>query len=246
VIISAWVTHLNAKFVFLRCLNVIGAISIYAGLFLYEDEDGQFQNRVQQWWVRTDDLAKASCSKVATFMRGIARLTAIFLDRLFGRPVYRHLLRLIGISICFSMASAFLSGLLIPSLLHAKTKLPLVGVNIEIEWLGWFVYFLALALVPALYTSKWWLRIWGVVVASQLLPLLSFLLFLFVHYSPQTAGLGIEVLLLVFSTSLFCDVLYISLSHICLSTSQKLTASVELSYLSLETFYYLVLHWLLQ
>lgn len=198
--------HIHIGYFFLRCLNVIGGFCLYAGLFLYEDEEGRFQNRVQQLWVKVDDVANASRSHVAAFMQEVARLTGIFLDSLFGVPI--RYLRLIGISICFSMASFFLSVLL--SIAFNKgPKVPDGGNSTIRATIISLIYFLFLALVPAITTNKWCLRLWGAVVMCQLLPLLSFLLFLRVHYSPQRAALGIEVFLILFATSLIFDVLYI-------------------------------------
>ena len=33
-----------------RFLNVIGWIFLYAAIFLYEDEEAQIHNRIEEWW----------------------------------------------------------------------------------------------------------------------------------------------------------------------------------------------------
>jgi hypothetical protein len=40
----------------LRALaGIAGATAIYAALFLYEDEQGKIENRLNEWWIRLDD-----------------------------------------------------------------------------------------------------------------------------------------------------------------------------------------------
>jgi hypothetical protein len=94
-------------------LRVLGAVLICAGLFLYEDEEGRFQNKVEEWWIKLSDKQKAARSKVAAFMQEVARLTESGFDRLFGRRLFS--LRVIPISIYLSFASAFLMVLIATS-----------------------------------------------------------------------------------------------------------------------------------
>jgi hypothetical protein len=86
---------------------LIGILTIYAALFLYEDDEGKLQNRIEIWWIRLNDLEKSSRLRLATFAQAIAQLTGRFLDCLFGKPL--RLLRLAGISLSFSAASFYVS-----------------------------------------------------------------------------------------------------------------------------------------
>ena len=218
-VVGLAVVHLHLRYVFLRFLNGIGMLCLYAGLFLHEDEEGRFQNRIQQWWVKVDDLAKVSHSRAATFMREIARLAGAFLDRLFGSPI--RPLRLVGVSVCFSIASFCLSALLSIAFVGTAKFHPSVGKSIL-----WLIYFLFLALMPAISTDKWYLRIWGSAVLIQLLPLLRFLLFLGRRRGPLAGLLGFEVVSVLLVVSLIFDLLYLYVTR----TALKYAAKVERTY----------------
>ena len=66
-------------------LHLLGLVIICAYLFLYEDEEGKVQNKIEEWWIKLSDKQTASRSKVAAFMQEVARLTGSGFDRLFGR-----------------------------------------------------------------------------------------------------------------------------------------------------------------
>jgi hypothetical protein len=56
-------------------LHALGAVFICAGLSLYEDEEGRFQNKIEEWWVKRSDKQRESRSRVAAFMQEVTRLT---------------------------------------------------------------------------------------------------------------------------------------------------------------------------
>jgi len=91
-------------------LHLLGAVLVCACFFLYEDEEGKIQNKVEEWWVTLSDRQKQSRSKIAAFMREVARLTGSGFDRLFGSGLFS--LRVIPVSIYLSFASLFLLILL--------------------------------------------------------------------------------------------------------------------------------------
>src|SRR5258707_1142858 len=82
-------------------LHVFGVVLICAGLFLYEDEEGRFQNKVEEWWIALSDKQKASRSRIAAFMQEVARLTGSGFDRLFGQRLFS--LRVVPVSIYLSI-----------------------------------------------------------------------------------------------------------------------------------------------
>src|SRR5713101_120402 len=86
---------------FFACLA--GGSLLYPALFLYEDEQGQIQNKLEEWWVRSSDKQSAVLSRHATFMRQIAGLCTDALDRLFGSKFISA--RAFSVSVCYSMAS---------------------------------------------------------------------------------------------------------------------------------------------
>src|SRR5579863_3490454 len=127
-------------------LHVLGGFLICAGLFLYEDEEGKFQNKVQEWWIKLSDKQNLSRSRVAAFMQEVARSTERGFDRLFGRNLLS--LRVIPISIYLSFASIFL--LILLTVPRSKYT---AGTSRQMAF-GIFVFFLALALVPAFSKNR--------------------------------------------------------------------------------------------
>jgi len=61
-----------------------GCVFLYLAFFLYEDERGQIQNRLEQLWVSIDDEARRARDTNAAFMRGIVRIVSNTFDRVFG------------------------------------------------------------------------------------------------------------------------------------------------------------------
>jgi len=64
---------------------VIAAIAFYFALFLYEDEEKQWQNRLDSLWVAIYDRARLTTSTTTALINTIAAAYSNFLDRLFGR-----------------------------------------------------------------------------------------------------------------------------------------------------------------
>ena len=89
---------------------VAGALSLYAALFLYEDDQGRIENRLEEWWVRLDDQRNAAVSRHTAFMREVARLAGRGFDRLFGHRLFS--LQAFGASSALSMSTfwAMLGG----------------------------------------------------------------------------------------------------------------------------------------
>jgi|ERR1700674_3786557 len=186
-------------------LRAIGAILICAGLFLYEDEEGQFQNKVEQWWIGLSDVQKASRSKVASFVQEVARLTGEGFDRLFGQSLFS--LRIVPISIYLSFASCLLViFIMLPRLNHPATATRRGA-------LSFIVLFLALALVPAIFKNRGVLAIWWAIIPAILLSMSGFLVFVFKTRGPRPLFYGIGLVVLIFISSLFCDLIYIALTR---------------------------------
>ena len=93
--------------VFVRILaGVAGLTLVYAAIFLYEDEQGKLQNRLEQWWVQVNDKQKAATSQYAVFMREVAKVAAGLFERLFGSRLFS--LHAVRVSAAFSMGSYLL------------------------------------------------------------------------------------------------------------------------------------------
>ena len=86
-----------------------GLLSLYAAAFLYEDEYGRIQSKLEEWWIRLSDKQSLAISRHAAFMRELAKLETQLLDGLFGDRLLS--LRAIGVSQCLSVASMGLAVL---------------------------------------------------------------------------------------------------------------------------------------
>lgn len=94
--------------------GLAGLTLVYAATFLYEDEQGKLQNRLEQWWVEINDKQKTATSHYALFMREVAKVATGLFDRLFGPKLFSlHSLR---VSAAFSMGSYPTSFCGLPSL----------------------------------------------------------------------------------------------------------------------------------
>jgi len=186
-------------------LRFLGAVLMYAGLFLYPDEEEKFQNKVQEWWRKLSEKQKVSRSAVAAFMQEVARLTGSGFDRLFGRRLFS--LRVIPVSIYLSIASCFLLILLtVPRIKYTA------GTSRQAAF-GLFVYFLALALVPGFSKNRWVLTLWWTIIPTILLSISGFLVFVLKTRGAQSAFYGIGLVILLFISSLLCDLIYIALTR---------------------------------
>jgi hypothetical protein len=105
------------------CAFVFAALA----LFIYEDEQGKLQNRLEDLWVNVDDLSKSAMSKEAALIQQAAKMLSGALDRVFGTRLFSW--KAIASSTGLSLAS-FLFVLLLPEnrLLWLGLKYPL--------WLG--------------------------------------------------------------------------------------------------------------
>lgn len=195
--------HWHRLFLWIRI--ILGFLFIYAALFLYEDEEGVWQNRLEKWRYAVGRKKESSMAGVAQFVRSIAALTGRIFDRLFGYQLIS--LRGIGVSACYSIAS-FLLSLQLVSILKLPKAPPM-----SLETWFQFGLFCILGSIPA-FIQKKELWLWGMAVfASTVIPFgrVFDLFALKVGYS-LTFGVSTFVVF-IFSVSLAFDVLYIALTR---------------------------------
>jgi hypothetical protein len=84
--------------------GVVSAVAFYFAFFLYEDEEGVWQNRIDDLWVIIDERARVTLSRSGALINGFG----IILDRIFNKMFGKRLLsfRAIMISLNLSFASA--------------------------------------------------------------------------------------------------------------------------------------------
>lgn len=64
--------------------GAVGSLAFYMAFFLYEDEEGRWQNRIDRFWVAVDDRARQTDSKTIATLNKLAGLVQTTLDRPFG------------------------------------------------------------------------------------------------------------------------------------------------------------------
>lgn len=139
---------------------MFGIVLIYLAIFLYEDEEGRIQYRLEVWDRTVAVRGKAAQSAVAAFMGGVAGLTGRFFDRLFGTGLLSF--RFVGVSICYSVASASLAAGVMGPISHAINKHAVTPNSPLVVWF-WALLFLGLGSIPALMDrpEKGFLWLWG-------------------------------------------------------------------------------------
>src|SRR5713101_4587634 len=82
--------------------GLLGAFAYYAAFFMYEDEEGHWQNRIERLWVGISDRASLVGSKSAAFFGRVAGVVTEGFNRLFGNRLLSP--RMIGASTAYSWA----------------------------------------------------------------------------------------------------------------------------------------------
>lgn len=86
--------------------TVIGVVCFCVTTFLYEDEEGNVQSKLEAIWIRIDDLQKKAISRHLAFVQAVSAAVASFLKRLYGEKL-------------FSVRSLYVSSCLTISLIHS-------------------------------------------------------------------------------------------------------------------------------
>jgi hypothetical protein len=119
---------------------LLGGVFIYFSLFLYEDESGKLQNRLENWWVRGHDAEHLYVSRHLRFLRRLAATGNKILVTIFGDRILS--LRAVVVSVCFALCSLslyqYINGLASP-------------LDNQVAWAG--VFFL-LGIVPVFLTGS--------------------------------------------------------------------------------------------
>jgi hypothetical protein len=155
----------------LRFLAIpVGILSFYTAFFMYEDEEGEWQNRIEKLWVAINDEAKIAGSPTSAFFNKVSVVVTRGFDRIFGSRLFS--LQSVGVSTSYSLAGFVLSGCLAFAIL-LRTNNPLNdplpeellkhGALLEFVFLIAGLIFFILALLPSLSPTRWF-------VALSLLP----------------------------------------------------------------------------
>jgi hypothetical protein len=66
----------------------LGCVCFYLAFFLYEDEEGRWQNRIDDLWVAVDDRARVTESVSTALFNKIGQFLRQAFDRIFGHHLF--------------------------------------------------------------------------------------------------------------------------------------------------------------
>jgi hypothetical protein len=99
--------------------GIVGAIAFYFAFFLYEDEEGLWQNRLEMLWIVINDRARITNNTTAALFNRIGRLVIQWFDAVFGK----NLLSLRAVSASLSLSVfGFSAGRPLLALFHYQSS----------------------------------------------------------------------------------------------------------------------------
>jgi hypothetical protein len=156
----------------------VAFLLLYAAFALREDEDGAIQSRIEEWWIKITDKRSDALSISASFIREIARLTLLGIDRIFGASLMS--VRFFGVSLYFSLASLNLLSLFTyqDHAFHFAKPIPLKEIVTSLRFVGAGLF---PAFASFLTSSKfrWLLAFWYLGLAWGLIGFLDFAHFVY-------------------------------------------------------------------
>jgi hypothetical protein len=150
----------------------VGVLAYYAAFFMYEDEEGKWQSRIETLWVAVNDREKLTGNRTSALFNKVAGVTTRGFNRVFGSRLFSF--QSVGVSTGYALAALFLSVSLIMFAIllqsaRLRVSLPHHFVSAT-SLIGYFclavgIICLTLAVLPSLLPSPW-------TVALSLFPFL--------------------------------------------------------------------------
>lgn len=195
----------------LRVLAVpTGLLAYYIAFFMFEDQEGRWQNRIENLWIAVNDREQLSGGKTSALFNAVAGVVTRVLNRIFGRKLVSF--QFVGVSLSYSVAAmCFFVGLCLVALAvyiitHAsalpdnltKSLAAVSIVGLAALFIGCIC--LAIAAMPSLWPSRF-------SVALSLLPGLLVIysgirVIWFHQLSPAIAGMFVALVLGLLSDAL--------------------------------------------
>src|SRR6266699_2032999 len=98
----------------------LGAILIYSALFLYKEEEGGLENRIEQWWQRIRDLHAHAISRETAFLKVVAEVTSKGFAKLFGERLFG--VQAVAASVSYSQAAIILLLAILQGIDHERYR----------------------------------------------------------------------------------------------------------------------------
>ena len=141
------------------CIGLAGVAALYSAYFLYEDEAGRFQNRIEEFWVSIDERRRKGES--LALPNKVASLTNNMLNRILGTRLFSF--RMVAITVCYSLAGLQFWELMLMA--SGISQVTLNGYQLEqsplMYWmiLKWdvavFLTLVAAGTIASRYPNKW-------------------------------------------------------------------------------------------
>lgn len=84
----------------------VGLVALYVALFMYEDEEGRWQNRIDELWISVDDRARKVGNRTTALFNQVGRAVNLGLNRLFGEKLFS--VRMVAVSTSLSIGAVML------------------------------------------------------------------------------------------------------------------------------------------
>jgi hypothetical protein len=105
--------------------GIIGAIAFYFAFFLYEDDEGRWQNRIEALWISVHDRAQTTHSTSTALLNEFGDTLGELFDALFGQKLLSF--RAFSTSLLLSMVFALPIQLLEMSIVTPKERLAYIA-----------------------------------------------------------------------------------------------------------------------
>ncbi|QDT16762.1 hypothetical protein CA12_28690 [Alienimonas californiensis] len=197
--------------------GIIGIGLLYIAVFLYDDEHGQMQNRLEHWWLKMQDYSEMTVGRHVVFARRVCTTLGEHFDRLFGESVFS--IRSVAVSSAYSLAAfgfVFFLLLLYLFAIHfadtAPAPVPYFAFAASVTYpvamlaaIAWCVFFLELMHRCITQPSYGYLTLVGTFAAAPLWFFTSWCWYAAVEPPAPTAQLVVRAL--IATAALACAVL---------------------------------------
>jgi hypothetical protein len=178
--------------------GVIAFIAFYFALFQYEDEEGVWQNRIENLWVSVYDRARVTDSTSTALFNKIGDVLRRLFVQIYGNRMLS--IQAVAVSTDLSLGGAILLAVLMGiwyAHVGKQSDVPNLGLGIAVA-----TGLLTAAVLPAIFKKKW-------AVAASWLPILGFLIAFSVSglHGGLNAGLFYSTIPAVWLLSILSDFL---------------------------------------
>jgi hypothetical protein len=121
--------------------GVVGCVCFYMAFFMYEDEEGAWQNRIEDFWSSIYDRAKVTDSTSTALFNKIGQTLRFHFDKLFGEKLWsmRSAATSVNLSYCGVLIVLITDGL--------TTSKNLIGLMYNLGQLWWVLTLLGVLLL---------------------------------------------------------------------------------------------------